>query len=222
MLDLARQDVLVDLCAQREYLERGSPNCSMNSTQAVENIKSLMAFARWAKSPLLSCVDRTQPHQIGDGYVAIHMVGDVLDQKAAHTLMPTHTVVPCDNCLSVPLTLLDHVQQAIFTKHHRDPFSNPKFDRVLTELPARRFVLFGTLLESSLRMLALGLLRRCRHVTIVQDACGYANFEEALMVLRQLDVKGCELVTTQNYLSASISALAPRRRARLRRGRWVA
>lgn len=222
MVDLARLDVLVDLCAQREYLERRSPHCSTNATQVVENIKALMAFARWAKAPMLSCVDRSQPHRIGDEYVSIHMVGTPLEQKAAHTLMPSHTLVPSDNSLAAPLDLLCRYQQAILTKCHRDPFTNPKFDRLLTEMPARRFILFGALLETSLRMLALGLLRRGRRVVIVQDACGYGEFEEAIMVLRQLDVKACELMTTQSYVATQIAALAPRRRARLRKGRWVA
>jgi nicotinamidase-related amidase len=101
------------------------------------------------------------------------------------------------------------VQQLIFIKTHRDPFTNPKLDRLLTEMPAERFVLFGAGLECSLRLLALGLLLRGRRVAVAHDACGYWHTEEADMTLRQLAAKGCEIIATRQLIEQSLSTLRP-------------
>jgi len=115
----------------------------------------------------------------------------------------------------VSLELLHHYQQAILIKEHRDPFTNPKLDRLLTELPVRRFMIFGVSLESSIRLLVLGLLLRHRSVCLVSDACGFWNPSEADMTLRQLRAKGCHMLTARELIDAQWPALhrrVPRQR----------
>lgn len=220
MVDLGNRDVFVDLSTQHEYLDRDAPGCCANAEPAIAGLKRMMALIRLTKAPLISCVDGRRENQFGPDYVPVVSSGSPLRQKLSFTLLAHRTLVESDNCLCVPLDLLQRYQQAIFTKAHRDPFTNPKLDRLLTEAPARRFVLFGAPLESSVRMLALGLLRRMRPVTLVADACAYWNADEAAMVTRQLDVKGCEVVLSTDLVSATLAQLDARRKQRSRR--WVA
>jgi len=222
MTKLARRDVFVDLCIQRDYLSpNGSQPCH-NAQQVAANVKHLMAFARLAKVPILSCVDVHRANRIGADFVSVTPCTTPLELKAAHTLLPNHVVVESDNSLCVPLDVLARHQQAIFTKVHRDPFTNPKLDRLLTEMPAGRFVVFGIPLESSVRALVLGLLRRGRRVILLKDACGFWNRKEAEMVLRQLAVKGCEPMGTVEYLGPALAWAARRRGIRVRPSRLVA
>lgn len=217
-----KRDVFVDVCIQRDYLTRnGQPPCH-NAGQVARNAKHLMAFARLAKVPVLSCVDVDRGNRIGPEYVSIVSRAAPQERKAAFTLLPHHTVVESDNSLAVSLDLLRQYQQAIFTKIHRDPFTNPKLDRLLTEMPARRFVVFGIPLETSLRILVLGLLRRKRNVALLADACGYWNRQEAEMVLRQLSVKGCKLIPTNEYLRSALLGMARKLGIRIRSSRSVA
>ena len=218
----AVQDVFVDVCVQREYITRNGQVPCHNANQVALCAKHLMAFARLAKIPVLSCVDVHRGNRIGPEYVSVGAKAAPQDRKAAFTLLPQYTVVESDNSLSVSLALLQQYQQAIFTKIHRDPFTNPKLDRMLTEMPARRFVAFGIPLETSLRILVLGLLRRKRRVTLLTDACGYWNRQEADMVLRQLGVKGCKLVTSTEYLRGALAPVARRLGIRIRPSRSVA
>jgi nicotinamidase-related amidase len=222
MGDLSKLDVFVDLCAQREYLNVDSPSCCVNARDAARNVKHMMAFARWTKAPVIACVDARRRNDICLDLPRPLDERDPLRSKVGFTLLPSHTLVESDNCLSVPLDLLQRTQQAIFTKNHRDPFSNPKMDRLLTEMPARRFVIFGVSTEVSVRLLALGLLRRARQVTIIHDACGSFNPEEAAMSLRQLDVKGCKLATACDFLREAMISEGAKRRGRVRSRRWVA
>lgn len=221
-MTIGQRDVLVDLCIQREYLADNQPARCRNAEQVVVNVKHIMAFARLTKAPVLSCVDVHCANRIGADYVNVGRAGEPDERKAAFSLLPRHTVVQSDNSLSVALDVLQKHQQAIFTKVHRDPFTNPKLDRLLTEMPVRRFVVFGIPLESSLRFLVLGLLRRNRQVTLLRDTCGYWNSQEADMVLRQLSVKGCEITTASQYLGAGLAQIARVLGRRIRPSRLVA
>lgn len=222
MFKILRRDVFVDMCVQREYLSRNGSQPCLNADQVTHNAKHLMAFARLGRVPVVSCVDVSKANRIGAEYVSVIPCGTPLQQKAPFTLLPSHTLVESDNSLSMALDVLMRHQQAIFTKVHRDPFTNPKLDRLLTEMPVRRFVVFGIPLETSLRTLALGLLRRKRHVALVIDACGFWNRQEAEMVLRQLAVKGCSVLTTNAYLSNALAGIARRLPIKIRPSRLVA
>jgi len=222
MIRNGKREVFVDLCIQREYLSRDGCNPCLNAEQVALNAKHVMAFARLAKMPVLSCVDVDRTHWIGAQYVPVVSRVPPQQRKAACTLLPQHTVIESDNSLCVALDVLQKYQQAIFTKVHRDPFTNPKFDRLLTEMPARRFIVLGIPLESSVRMLVLGLIRRKRRVTLLTDACGFWNRQEAEMVLRQLAVKGCELLTTNAFLADALLRIARRLPIRIRPSRSVA
>jgi nicotinamidase-related amidase len=221
-MTFGQREVFIDLCIQREYLALDQPTRCRNADQVIANAKHVMAFARLTKTPVLSCVDVHCGNRIGADFVSVGSTGEPDQRKATFSLLPHRTVIQPDNCICMALDILQRHQQAIFTKIHRDPFTNPKLDRILTEMPVRRFVVFGVPLESSLRMLVLGLLRRKRRVVLLRDVCGYWNGQEADMVLRQLSVKGCEVASASQYLGAALARLARKLGRRIRPSRLVA
>jgi len=219
---LHKSDVFLDVCTQRDYLLSGGARVCVNAADVLANLKRLMAFARWEKVPTLSCVEGRRPDEVRGIPNPDCVLGTPGQQKIGFTLLPSRTVVESNNSLAVPLDILEHTQQAILIKRHRDPFTNPKLDRLLTEMPARRFVVFGVPLESSIRLLILGLLLRLRKVTLVADACGYWSPNEAEMALRHLSAKGCEIVTTEQLIQTTINQRRPMVRVRTRHRRSVA
>ena len=217
MSELTKTDVLVDMCVQREYVAAESAQRCANAPAVVRGARHLMAYARWSRTPVLTCIDTHRPHDIGDNYVMAAGEGSPVQRMLSGTLLPRHRVVESDNCLSMSLDVLVQTQQAIFTKVHKDPFTNPKFDRLMTEMPIGRFVVFGVPLESTIRLLVLGLIMRGRRVVVVQDACGFFRDAEASMTLRQLSVKGAELQTADQFVRESMAQLTQRRVRRRRR-----
>ncbi len=199
-----RADVFVDVCTQRDYLTHTGAQPTQNADRILPNLKHLMAFARWAGIPLLSCVDARRPGDVRGLPQSYCVLGTPGQQKLPFTLLPDRVLVESDNCLCVSLDLLQQHQQAILAKEHRDPFTNPKLDRLLTELPIRRFVVFGVSLETSIRLLSLGLLLRNRRVAVVWDACAWWNAEDGDMALRQMAAKGCEILTTRQLVDAAV------------------
>lgn len=224
MRSTRREEVFVDLCTQVDYLDPAGAAPVQNARLILPTVKHLMAFARLRKVPTLSCVDARRPADAKGAHQSSCIVGTPGQRKVSCTLLPDRVAVDGDNCLCVSLDLLQEHRQAIFCKEHRDPFTNPKFDRMLTEMPSGRFVVFGVSLEETVRLIALGLLLRHRQVTVVRDACGYWDQETGEMSLRQLAAKGCELVTTQELFDSIISRdrRSAHMRPRLRRRRSVA
>jgi nicotinamidase-related amidase len=153
-------------------------------------------------------VDVARPSEVRGVPLPYCVLGTPGQQKIAYSLLPQRIFIDSDNCLCVPLDVLDAYQQAILVKRHRDPFTNPKLDRLLTEMPARRFWVFGVSLETSIRLAVLGLLLRHRYVALVRDACGYWNINEADMTLRQLAAKGCQILTTRELIAAKLASAA--------------
>ncbi len=217
MVDFVGADIYIDMCVQREYLAPSSPTRCANSELVGKNVRHLMAFARMSNVPVLSCVDSHRPHDIGDNFVAIRGGGSPQERMLPGTVLPKHVVVESDNCLNMPLDILQRAQQAIFTKVHKDPFTHPKLDRLLTELPARRLIVFGVPLETSVRLLVLGLILRGRRVVLVRDACGYFDESGAMMTCRQLEVKGAEVMSAEAYVGSAVMLMSQRRNRRRRR-----
>ncbi|MFO0839759.1 MAG: isochorismatase family protein [Phycisphaerae bacterium] len=204
MVDLAKSDVFVDYCVQWDYLAAERVGCAVNSRDVLPNLRSLMEHASWAGTPVISCVDLRRANEVDQDLHLARRYLDLSAEKPKFSLLRDRVMVENDNCLGLQLDLLATRQQAVFAKYHRDPFTNPKLDRLLTEMPARRFVVFGAALEVSLRMLVLGLLRRSRRVALIEDACAYGREDEAQLVLRQLAVKGCEMLATGAVLQAAV------------------
>lgn len=219
MLGHRSSDVLVDVCTQRDFLATDGANPCCNASDVRGNVKRLMALARWAHLPAISCVDARRACEARGLPRPDCVVGTLGQRKLSATLLPSRVHVDCDNFLCVPLDLLEHYQQVILVKHHRDPFTNPKLDRLLTEIPAKRFVVFGAGLETSIRLLVLGLLLRGRRVALVSDACGWWSPDEGDMTFRQLSAKSCELLTTAQLIDET---LATQRRVAVRLRRSVA
>ncbi|MCH8806086.1 MAG: cysteine hydrolase family protein [Planctomycetes bacterium] len=222
MLDLARSDVFLDICTQRDYLAEGGTRPSVNGPQLLPNLKRLMAFERWAGVPTISCMDAHHSGEVRGTLRPDCVIGTPGQRKIGFSIMPRHVLIDSDNYLSIPLDILVHFQQAIFTKAHRDPFTNPKLDRLLTEMPAGRFVVFGVSLEVSIRLLVLGLLLRRRKVVLVEDACGFWSGNEAKMTVRQLIAKGCEIVSTEGLIRSAFGARKLNGQSRSARSRSVA
>lgn len=205
VVDAREPDVFLDVCTQRDFLSPDGARPIRNPLLVAGNIKRLMAFARCLRVPTLSCVELHRFDEVRGRPNPVCVAGTRGQQKLTCSVLPRRVVLESDNFLCVPLDIFHRYQQAIVTKSPRDPFANPKLDRLLTELPARRFVLFGVALETNLRLLSLGLLLRHRRVTLISDACGYWNDSDADMTLRQLSAKGCELLTAREFIDQGLN-----------------
>lgn len=126
-------------------------------------------------------------------------------RKLPFTVFPLRTCIGVDNTMAVPFNLFKRYQQVIFPEHSDDLLANPKADRLLTQMRAREFILFGNGVEGAVKALALGLLARGKQVTVVLEACGYWSRPMAELTFRQLSAKGARLVHLDAILARRLS-----------------
>ncbi len=222
MSSLRESDVLIDLCTQKDYLCKTGRRPTANAETALAHIKHLVGWARWSKLPVISIADELPPERALSESPPPCVLGTPGQHKVSYTLLPDHVFVESDNCLCISLDILRQHPQAIFSKRHRDPLTNPKLDRLVTEMPAKRFVVFGVAMDTCVRPLVLGLLLRGRSVVVVGDACAYWSEVEAQFCERQILAKGCPIVTTREFMHESWNSRKRPRGVRINKQRFVA
>lgn len=197
--------VVLDINTQWDFCD---PKGAFPVTHLRELIPQFRHVIAWTKRnyvPIVSSIEAHRPFELSDSGYPIHCVdGSDGQHKLDFTILPLHAWVEVDNTLSIPMDLFGRYQQVIFSKRTDDLLDNPKADRLLSNLPVREYLLFGTGVECSVKALALALLTRGKQVSVVVDACGYWNRATADLALRQVSAKGARLVTVCDLLSRKL------------------
>jgi len=209
--------VLVDLNTQHDFCSPDGAYPIANLHSVVPALHRIMDWARKNRAPIVSSIDSHRRWELNHEGVQVHCVdGTEGQRKLPFTIMKRFMLVEGDNTLGIKLDWFDEYQQVMFRKRTQDLLGNPKADRFLTQLPCRRYVLFGNGVENSVKSLALGLLARSKPVTILVDACGYWNASDSDLAARQINAKGACFVKvddfTQQDLPRKSQALTRRRR----------
>lgn len=193
--------VLIDICTQRDFLAPGAILQVANRDALIPKLEQVFAWARREGVGTFSSVESHRRSEPLAGFPLHCIDGTPGQEKLEFTYIHPWILVEVDNTLALPPNLRERYHQLIFRKRARDVLSNPKADRFLTQLEADEFIIFGVGLERAIRSLALGLLARHKHVTVVQDACGCWSPADSDLALRQLGAKGIRLVTTEELIA---------------------
>jgi len=211
--------VLIDLATQHDFLSPSGALPVANREQVVPKLRRVMRWARSAKVPIVSAIEAHRPTDAFNGLPRHCVDGTPGQDKLAFTLMRKRILVEADNSFGLPYNVLTRYRQVIFRKRAPDFLSNPKADRLLTELTPGQYILIGVGLESWIRSLALGLLARHKTVTVVADACGYWDAAYGDLALRQMEAKGCRLISAAELTGQMPARAAVRSRSSGRRTR---
>lgn len=209
--------VLIDIDTQFDFLDPDGKRPIANP-QVLENLRRLFQWARRGDLTLVSSIDVHRITEPPTDVTAHCLEGTAGIAKLPFTLLPRRILVQTDNTIDLPFDLLTRYKQVLFVKHGNDLTSNPKADRLLTEIEAKHFALFGVGLEESIRSLALSLMARRRVVWLVVDACGYWDVQAADLAARQIEAKGARIITTDELIRLCPPRCARRRRTALPRG----
>jgi nicotinamidase-related amidase len=209
--------VLLDVNTQNDFLADEGRCPVKNRELLVPALRRTVAWAKRNQVPVISSLDCHRMGELRNARMPQHCVdGTSGQEKIDFTLYGTYVQVEGDNTLAVPIDLFRKYQQVIFRKRTVDFFLNPKADRFVSQLPAAEYVIAGLGIEGSVKAIALGLIARCKRVTVVVDACGYFDRSEAELTVRLLAAKGAELITVDQLLSRRLPR--PTRYPNSRRG----
>ncbi|MHC4110349.1 MAG: cysteine hydrolase family protein [Planctomycetota bacterium] len=197
-----RRRILVDINTQRDFLLAEGNACIRNHRRVLSHIRRMMAWARTNNVPVISiaAVYPDTNSEITTGYCIDGTEGQ---QKIGYTLLDNRISFPADGSTDFPRDVLRQYRQIILHKRSIDPFKEPRIDRLLSEVRANEFVLFGACAEDAVMETALGLLQREKSVTVVVDAVGSHNGKEGRLAIRKMEAKGAKLIETKKLVGAS-------------------
>ncbi len=198
---MRRRQILVDVDTQRDFLLAGGKACIRNHRRVLAHIRRVMAWARVHHIPVISTAEVYPSNGNGNGHPCID--GTNGQKKVAYTLVSNRVSFAADGNTDLPNDMLRIHNQVILHKRCRDPFAEPRIERLLSELRASEFVLIGATAEGAVLSTALGLLQRDKPVTIVTDAVGVWNRSDADMAFRKIEAKGAKLIETRRLAGQS-------------------
>jgi len=124
------------------------------------------------------------------------IAGEQGQRKPAELLLERRVVVPAD-----PADVrIDGAQQIIVEKRKLDLFSNPNLPRLLEELGADSYVVYGVVTEYCVACALMGLQATGKPVTLVTDAIRSINEEAAARVLAEFTSAGGRLLTAAEVI----------------------
>ncbi len=202
LIKTRRKQILLDIDTQKDFLLISGKACVKNHRRVLANIRRMMAWARSSGVPIISTAEIYKNNN-GDSVVGYCLDGTEGQRKVHYTLVNNRVSFTADGNTDLPRDLLKQYSQIILHKRCVDPFDEPRIDRLLSEIKAYEFVIVGTSLEGAVKATALGLLQRNKKVTIVMDATGSHNINEAKLALRKMETKGARIVETRKLAGSS-------------------
>lgn len=193
--------VLIDIDTQKDMLTAAGACNVCNHKRLLANIRRIMAAARHNHIPTISTAQVYNPMHRNPGFC---LAGTDGPKKVSYTLRGRCLRYPASDSTDLPLNLLGRYDQVIFYKRGEDPFEEPRLDRMLTELRADELYLIGATAEGAVKATAIGLLARGKKVTVLTDAVGTRNYNDAAKALRKMKAKGARLSKVRKVFGGSM------------------
>ena len=202
LLRLRRRYILVDINTQRDFFLAGGNACIRNHRRVLANVRRMMAWARCRNIRTISTCE-VHPNHNGVSTIGYCIDGTEGQKKIRYTLLSNRASFPADGNTDLPEDILRRYRQIILHKRCIDPFDEPRIERLLSEVRADNFVLIGASTEGAVKATALGLLQRGKRVSVVVDAVGSLDKQEAKLALRKMGAKGAKLIETKKLAGVS-------------------
>ena len=202
LVRLRRKRILIDVNTQKDFFLASGKACIRNHRRVLANVRRVMAWARHDNVPVISTC-QVYPDNNGDISIGYCIDGTEGQEKLHYTLLDNRKTFRADGATDLPFDVMRTHRQIILNKRSTDPFSEPRIDRLLSEVKAREFLLIGANAEESVKAMALGLLQRGKKVTIIIDAVGSHNKRESEMAIRKMKAKGAKLIEAKKLAGTS-------------------
>lgn len=194
--------VLIDVDTQQDLFFATGVASVRNHRRLLANIRRVMAAARIDQIPVISTAKVYKPSCGGRGYC---LEGTSGLKKLRYTVRSNHQCFPASDSLDLPVDLLSKYDQVVFCKRCEDPFEEPRFDRMMTQLRADTFYLIGATAEGSVKATAIGLLSRGKNVTVLTDAVGTRDRTASNRAFKEMTAKGAVLTKAIELFGRPVS-----------------
>ena len=195
------QCVVVDVNTQRDFCDPDGAFPVHNAGELLPQLRRVIAWAKRNHAPVVSSVESHRPLELSDsGFpICCCVDGSGGQKKLDFTLFAQRAWIEADNTFALPTDLFLKFQQVIFHKRTEDLLSNPKADRLLSQMNAGGYV-------TAYRYDAAG------NITSVTNPDNYTlsfDYDEANRAVHAYDQKNnavyCSLTATITALLSSVN-----------------
>lgn len=191
--------VFFDIDSQLDFLFPAGALYVPGAERIVPAIARLNRFAAAHGIPVVSTADAHAEDDPEFSQWPPHCVSGTMGQrKAEATLLEERVVVPNRDCA----LSLEGARQIVVEKQTVDVFQSVNIRRILEELNAASYVVYGVVTEVCVLCAVRGLLRTGRPVTVVTDAVETLKAEDSVRALAEMCASGARLAVTAEICEA--------------------
>ena len=192
--------VFVDIDTQFDFMDPHGNLYVPGAENIIDNIKALFDYAKEHKIKILSSIDA---HTVDDpefNLFPAHCVkGTPGNQKIAASMCNDNITIE-NREQEIIESIMDH-EQIIVESQTFDIFESINTDKIIKQLDAQSFVVFGVATDYCVRAAVLGLLKRGYNVSLVTDATKSITKEGNEKSLNQMKDAGAVFTTTEDIIT---------------------
>ena len=197
---MKNKTVFVDIDTQFDFMNPKGALYVPDAEDIIDNIKKLFDYAKEHKIKILSSTDA---HTVDDPEFKLffpHCVKDTPGNQKIDASTCKDNIVIENIEQDITESMLDH-DQIIIEKQSYDIFGNTNIDKVIIQLYASDYVVFGVATDYCVKLAVLGLLRRGYKVTLVTDAVKAVTQEGKEKSLNEMKDAGAVFITTEDIIA---------------------
>ena len=197
---MKNKTVFVDIDTQFDFMNPKGALYVPDAEDIIDNIKKLFDYAKEHKIKILSSTDA---HTVDDPEFKLffpHCVKDTPGNQKIDASTCKDNIVIENIEQDITESMLDH-DQIIIEKQSYDIFGNTNIDKVIIQLYASDYVVFGVATDYCVKLAVLGLLRRGYKVTLVTDAIKATTQKGETKALKAMKDAGAVFITTEDIIA---------------------
>ena len=197
---MKNKTIFVDIDTQFDFMNPKGALYVPDAEDIIDNIKKLFDYAKEHKIKILSSTDA---HTVDDPEFKLffpHCVKDTPGNQKIDASTCKDNIVIENIEQDITESMLDH-DQIIIEKQSYDIFGNTNIDKVIIQLYASDYVVFGVATDYCVKLAVLGLLRRGYKVTLVTDAIKATTQKGETKALKAMKDAGAVFITTEDIIA---------------------
>ncbi len=194
------ETVFVDIDTQFDFMDPQGCLYVSGAEDIIENIRKLFSYAKEFKIKILSSTDM---HTVNDPefeFFPAHCVKNTPGSQKIEASTCKDNFVIENVKQDITESMLNH-EQIIIEKQSHGLFDNKNSDKVIVELDASDYIVFGVATDYCVKEAVLGLLKRGYKVTLVTDAIKATTQEGEKYALKEMEDAGVFFTNTENVIA---------------------
>lgn len=197
---MENKTVFVDIDTQFDFMNPDGALYVPGAEGIIENIKKLFDYAKEHQIKILSSTDAhgTNDHEFKS--FPSHCIKGTPGSRKIEGTICEDSIVFENSKYVIRQAEVNH-DQIIIEKQSFDIFDNTNTDKILIQLDAGNYVVFGVATEYCVKIATLGLLTRSYNVSLVTDAIKAITAEGEKDALKEMKDAGVLFTTTEEILN---------------------